>query len=286
MDGTLEDALISQTQLASPLPLDVRACFKVLETPELLEAILMELPADRYLLFSQRTCRRFRDTIRGSVYLQRKLFFQTTAMSCEDKLRCALPWHIDWTLPNPPNPILANVAISALIRDCNSVFMTQSTTFNIRKSVAVLRHKGQLWAMHRVQTEFLREKEAWPKVLTGPGNDVVLAWDLMRVTENDILPCRIFDLENTSLQNMYLVQPRVGVTVILYRGNPDATVMRDGKVVRRRRVSDMRSPAPGRPQDKSWTIKGQAYAKFDTFDQTIRQIFDEIDKIDETPQVA
>jgi hypothetical protein len=46
---------------------------KVLNTTELLEAILVELPI-RDLLFSQRVCRTFKDTIANSIRLQQALF--------------------------------------------------------------------------------------------------------------------------------------------------------------------------------------------------------------------
>ncbi|KAK3649195.1 hypothetical protein LTR56_007035 [Elasticomyces elasticus] len=57
----------------------------VFETPELLEAILLDLGAQdreglKTLLLSQRVCKTFMATIAGSVKLQRTLFFQLEQM--------------------------------------------------------------------------------------------------------------------------------------------------------------------------------------------------------------
>ena len=48
---------------------------KALETPELLELILLELPMKDLLLNAQRVCRRWKANIDGSIKLQRALFF-------------------------------------------------------------------------------------------------------------------------------------------------------------------------------------------------------------------
>lgn len=50
-----------------------RSMFKVLHTPELFELILLQLPM-KDLLLAQGISRHFKETIRGSVRLQRQLF--------------------------------------------------------------------------------------------------------------------------------------------------------------------------------------------------------------------
>lgn len=56
---------------------------KVLAIPELLEAVLLELPP-RDLLLSQRVNKTFRDVIDDSIYIQRKLFFKPCSSTVPD----------------------------------------------------------------------------------------------------------------------------------------------------------------------------------------------------------
>ncbi|KAK3637575.1 hypothetical protein LTR56_013578 [Elasticomyces elasticus] len=86
----------------------------VIETPELLEAILLDLGAQdreglKTLLLSQRVCKTFMATIAGSVKLQRTLFFRPLqlppegAQRHEERFNTLLLHEVP--LPNPnPNP--------------------------------------------------------------------------------------------------------------------------------------------------------------------------------------
>ncbi|CZT17414.1 uncharacterized protein RCC_03248 [Ramularia collo-cygni] len=66
----------SKSTESPPLSSDATpsATSRVLQTTELLEAILLNLPMQQILL-SQRTCKTFQDTVRGSLSLQRKIHF-------------------------------------------------------------------------------------------------------------------------------------------------------------------------------------------------------------------
>lgn len=64
---------------------------KVLAIPELLETILLHLPA-RDLLLAQRTCKSFRDATKTSPLLQRKLFLTQEPLLASGS-NCGVKWN-------------------------------------------------------------------------------------------------------------------------------------------------------------------------------------------------
>lgn len=79
-----------------------------LEIPELIEAILLELP-NQDLLLDQRVCQLWRDTITSSPTIQEKLFYK--------------PLSISTISPDNPlriNPMLSHLMLQSVPVDCRS----------------------------------------------------------------------------------------------------------------------------------------------------------------------
>lgn len=163
------------------------AASRVLQTTELLEAILAEMP-NRQLLLSQRTCKIFLETIRGSSLLQRKLFL-APAGSVSD-------------LPSF-NPLLGMVGTGRVPEGCNREkclgFGAVGEDDDINVAFAF---NGDLYAL---SLGVLPNRE---------GDD--LQWGIMQVTPSEVQSARIFNICDTSLWDMQVCQPQVDFRVHLY----------------------------------------------------------------------
>jgi hypothetical protein len=231
---------------------------KVFQTTELLQEILLALPTDRHLLLSQRACKAFRDMIQGSLSLTQKIFLHSS--------------HRDSAEP-AFNPLLSVIAAPVRLTRCgyHGDFKSRVEVFKVHKLKAVVKHKGELWALADVVYQ-------WPPsqprgLFRGLGrarstfDPQSLLWGLFRVASNEELSCPTFDLATSSLRAMYLTQPAVAVTVVLYHGIPDAKVLHNEGWPERHKW------------DPRWTVVGCAYSQFKTKGLTIGEIFGEVDRI-------
>ncbi|SMR56730.1 unnamed protein product [Zymoseptoria tritici ST99CH_1E4] len=253
----------AQTQPFSTRPSDFNAVYEVFHTIELLEQILLELPQDRHLLLSQRTCKAFRDTMKDSSKLQRRVFLLPSDSASYT------PW----------NPMLATVADD--FNRCPIILTARTSMFDVNNLKAVFKHSGQLWALAETGVTWIQVAEPLPvrrSRLPRPrprrrpkDHNLVSAWCLRRVANNEVLSCPIFDLASTSLRNMYITQPSAKMTVVLYSGHPNATTIQHG-FEGRCNLSDSCVP--------KWRVFGHAFAKFEGQGKTVGKIFEEIDAID------
>ncbi|SMY26778.1 unnamed protein product [Zymoseptoria tritici ST99CH_1A5] len=250
----------AQAQPFSTRPSDFNAVYEVFQIVELLEQILLELPQDCYLLLSQRTCKAFRNTMKGSSKLQRHVFLLPSDSAS------GTPW----------NSMLATVADD--FSKFPIVLMARRVMFDVDNLKAVFKYNGQLWALAKTGDTWIEVAKPLPVRRSGPrwrrrhkGPNLVSAWSLRRVANNEVLSCPIFDLASTSLRNMYITQPSAKMTVVLYSGHPNATTIQHG-FEGRCNLSDSCVP--------KWRVFGHAFAKFEGQGKTVGKIFEEIDAID------
>lgn len=170
----------------------ISATAKVFHTTELLEAILAEVP-NQQLLLRQRTCKNFRDTIRGSLRLQRKLYFAATGSESDALI---------------VNPLIDTFSTSRV--PCNARPYGIGGTAAIQEDYEVqyaFRYQGKVFALGKLG-EFHRM-----------GDEPRPAWSVMVATHTEICSAKIFDISNTSLWSILLCQQPKNFVVHVYGGD-------------------------------------------------------------------
>lgn len=239
------------------------AVSKVLQTTELLEAILMMVSNRRQLLLMQRTSKSFHDSIKGSSRLQRRLFYSLASSTA------------DIPLFNPMLKSISAANVQEAYDGTEATIAFRRIIFKVDNLKAVFKHNDTRWALTEVRHMQVRTDENfdgrdWRR---DPNHSKeIIGWSLLRVAQNEKLLCPVFDLSMTSLRDMYIAQPSVSLSVVLYSGHPDAMVIAMDHTSERHNVSRNRC----RP---AWVVSGHAVAKFETVGNTVGDIFNEVDKV-------
>jgi hypothetical protein len=181
------------------------------------------------------------------------------------------------------NAMLDIVATPSPLVNSPDIFRQSTTIFKVDELKAVFKHNGRLWALTELgwmwtQTSPGPDKgctrTAKPSKIWRPDNAKfkrTVGWSLIRIANNEVLSCPIFDLASSSLQHMFLTQAPASVTIVLYCGHPDASVLSTGPCQERSRGLSICDP--------NWEVFGHAAAKFEMEGSTIGEIFSEIDKV-------